>query len=330
MPTKHHAAGNLPGLREVWAARKRISAYVQETPLFLSAELSKRYNASVYLKLEYLHPTGSFKLRGAANKILSLSKAERSRGVATFSTGNHGLAVAYMAKELGIPVSVFLSSRVPGAKVNNLEALGINVVVHGVSQDEAQEYCLQRAAEEGLTVIMPFDDPAVLAGQGTIGLELLERCPDLDHVIVPVSGGGLAGGIAMALKAGVPGIRVTGVSMEQGAVMYHSVRAGKPVILEEADSLADSLLGGIGLDNKYSFPLVRDFVDEIVLVPEKAIARGMSLLYQRHRIVVEGASATCVAALDQTAVAPGSSVALILSGNNVDTGTFFDIVNSNV
>ena len=330
MASEPNKAEQLPTLRDVWAARKRISTFVRETPLLHSAELSQRFNASVYLKPEYLQPTGSFKLRGAANKVLSLNTAERSRGVATFSTGNHGLAMAYVAKEMGIPASVFISSRVPQAKVNKLKALGVNVVVCGTSQDEAQEQCLQVAKEKGFTVVKPFDDPTVLAGQGTIGLELLERCPNLDHVIVPVSGGGLAGGIALTLKTNDPTIQVTGVSMEEGAVMYHSVKAGKPVILEEADTLADSLLGGIDLDNKYSFPLVRDYVDQIVLVPETAIAHGMTALYQHHRIVVEGASATCVAALEQVSIAPGGKVVLILSGHNVDANAFLNIVSKNL
>jgi threonine dehydratase len=321
----------LPTFRDIWLARQRISRFVQETPLVLSQELSKRFAASVYLKLEYLQPTGSFKLRGAANKILSLTPQDRQRGVATFSTGNHGLAVAYMAKELGVPASVFISSRVPEVKVNNLKALGVDVVVHGASQDDAEENCYRVAEEKGLTVIKPFDDPFVLAGQGTIALELLKQCPQMDETIIPLSGGGLAAGVALGLKATDQQIRVTGVSMEKGAVMYESLKAGKPVVLPESDTLADSLLGGIGLDNKYTFPLVRDCVDEVVCVSEVAIAQGMAFLYKHQLMVVEGASATTVSALlERSITKEGSHIVLLLTGNNVDPQAFLSAVSGHL
>lgn len=317
----------MPGLRDIWRARQRIAGFVRKTPLIFSAELSRCLNASVYLKLEFMQDTGSFKLRGAANKILSLPPEQQKAGVATFSTGNHGLAVAYMAKSLGIPASVFISSRVPAAKVNNLKTLGVNVVIYGTSQDEAEENCYETAERDGLTVVKPFDDLYVIAGQGTIGLELLDECPSVNHVIVPLSGGGLAAGIAVALKSGMGDIRVTGVSMREGAGMHSSLRAGKPVALPEADTLADSLLGGIGLDNRYTFPLVRDYLDDTVLVSEEAIAAGMALLYREHRLVVEGAAAIGAAfLLEHGNVLPGRHVVLVVSGSNVDTDAFLAVL----
>ncbi len=319
------------GAGEIWKARKRIAYLAGKTPLVCSAGLSKSYRASIYLKLEFIHPTKSFKLRGAANKILSLTDEDRRRGVATFSTGNHGLAVAHVAGKLGIPAAIFISERVPEVKVNNLRALGANLVIYGDNQDDAEDYCYKKAKEEDWVVVKPFDDPMVIAGQGTIGLEILEQLPDLDTVIVPLSGGGLISGIALALKSSLPQIRMIGVSMEGSPVMYHSLKEGKPVNLKEKDTLADSLLGGIGLDNRYTFSIVKNFVDEVVLVSEEAIAAGMASLFREERIAVEGAAATTVAVLDEhKLIGPESRVALVLSGNNIDGRSFMETIDSHL
>lgn len=316
----------LTGTSEIWKARQRIAGLAEKTTLVMNAALSELFGAEIYLKLEYLQPTGAFKLRGAANKILSLNEEERQRGVATFSTGNHGLAVAYVAKQLGIPATVFISSRVPQVKADNLRRMGAELVVQGDNQDDAEEFCFRKAGEEGWSVINPFDDLMVIAGQGTIGFELLEQEPKLDTVVVPLSGGGLISGIALALKINKPDLRVIGVSMEGSPVMYHSLKAGKPVVLEEEDTLADSLLGGIGLDNKYTFSIVREYVDEVVLVSEKAIAKAMALLFKVSRTAVEGAAATSLAALSEHQIAvPGSKIGLVITGNNIDSLTFLNV-----
>lgn len=322
------AAGNLfPGTEEIWKAKKRIAGLIEYTPLVYSAGLSKAYRASIYLKFEFIQPTKSFKIRGAANKILSLSDEERQRGVATFSTGNHGLAVAYVAGKMGIPAAIFISERVPEVKVNNLRALGVNLVIYGENQDDAEDYCYQKAEEEGWVVVKPFDDAMVISGQGTIGLEILEQLPNLDAVIVPLSGGGLISGIALALKNNLPRLKVIGVSMEGSPAMYHSLKAGEPVNLKEKNTLADSLLGGIGLDNKYTFSIVRNHVDDLVLVSEKRIASAMAALFREDRIAVEGAAATTVAALDEhNLIKPGSRVVLVLSGSNIDSLNFTRVI----
>lgn len=312
-----------PNMHDVWAARKRISSLVSKTPLIKSLMLSEETGASVFLKLETVHQTGSFKIRGAVNKVLSLTPEEQRRGIATFSTGNHGLAVAYVAQRLGIPAVVCVSERVPPVKVEALRRLGASVRVYGQSQDDAEAYCYQLEKEQGLTVVKPFDDPWVIAGQGTIGLELLEDLPEIDTAIVPLSGGGLLAGIAMALKSNDPAIRVVGVSTARCAAMYESLRAGRPVVVPEEDRLADALLGGIGQDNRYTFRMVKEYVDEVALVSEEEIAEGMAYLFRRHRLVVEGAAATGVAALVHRKVAPpGSNIAIIISGNNVDLSAF--------
>lgn len=306
-------------LQHVWQAKQRIQPLVMRTPLIFSEAFRKRFQANVYLKLENLHQTGAFKLRGAANKLLSLSDAEKERGVTTFSTGNHGLAVAYVAKQLGMRAVICVSNRVPQAKIARLNRLGAEVKIVGNSQDDAEEHSYALEAEAGLTVVKPFDDLHVIAGQGTIGLELLEDLPHLDMAIIPVSGGGLFSGIAFVLKENLPYIKLVAVSMERSPVMYESLRANRPVQLEEQETLADSLLGGIGFDNKYTFNIVKKYVDDFVLVSEEEIAAGMKFLAEEQRLIVEGAAATGVAAILSGKVdVAGKNVATIVTGNNVD------------
>lgn len=308
-----------PSIRDVWEARKRIAPIVKKTPLVYSHRLSEIAEASVYLKLENMHDIGAFKVRGAANKILSLSREEQERGVATFSTGNHGQAVAYVAQQLGIKAVVCISNRVPKAKVDAIARWGAQIEIVGESQDAAGEYCYELEKKHGLTVIKPFDDPFVISGQGTIGLEILEELPQVDMVIGGLSGGGLHAGVGLALKSNDPQIQVIGVSMEQGAVMHESLKVGKPVLLDEQDTLADSLLGGIGLDNRYTFQMVKQYVDQSILIDEDAIAEGMAYMLEAHRMVVEGAAAVGIGALlRRYIVKPGGNIALIITGCNVD------------
>ncbi|WP_062235677.1 hydroxyectoine utilization dehydratase EutB [Fictibacillus sp. FJAT-27399] len=306
-------------IREVWEAKKRIGSLIKKTPAVESFILSERAGRPVYLKLETVHDTGAFKVRGAANKILSLSEEEKKRGVTTYSTGNHGMAVAYVAKKLGIEATVCISNRVPKAKVDSLKRLGAVIEFCGESQDEAGERCFTLEKEQGLTVIEPFDDPHIIAGQGTIGLELLEDIPCLTDVIVPLSGGGLLSGIGMAVKSNDPGIRVTGVSMAESAVMYESLRAGKPVKLPEKDTLADSLLGGIGLDNRYTFEMVKRYMDQVLLISEDEIAYSMAYMMDHHRMIMEGAASTAIAALlGKKIERQEGAIAVIITGHNVD------------
>lgn len=314
-------------INDIWDARKRISQIINRTPLIQSTILSEKVNRNVYLKLENVHEVGAFKVRGAANKILSLSQEERKRGVATYSTGNHGMAVAYVAKKLGIDAVVCISNRVPKAKVDSLKRLGAQIEIVGDSQDEAGVRCYELENEKGLTVIEPFDDPHVIAGQGTIGLELLEDLPYIKDVIVPLSGGGLLSGIGLALKSNNRDIRVTGVSMERSAVMYESLKAGKPIILEESETLADSLLGGIGLDNQYTFQMVQQYMDNVVLIPEEEIAYSMAFMMDKHRMIMEGAAATGIAAVLGSKIPhQEGDIAVIISGQNVDLSILLTLI----
>ncbi|MFH7818054.1 hydroxyectoine utilization dehydratase EutB [Neobacillus thermocopriae] len=314
-------------IRDVWDARKRIHSIVNRTPVLYSSILSEKLGRNVYLKLENIHEIGAFKVRGAANKILSLSEEEKRLGVATFSTGNHGMAVAYVAQKLGIEAVVCISNRVPKAKVDSLKRLGAKIEIVGESQDEAGIRCYELEKERGLTVIQPFDDPYVIAGQGTIGLELLEDLPHLTDVIVPLSGGGLLSGIGLALKSNDQAIRVTGVSMEHSAVMYESLKAGKPIEMEESETLADSLLGGIGLDNQYTFEMVQKYMDECLLIPEEEIGYSMAFMMDKHRMIMEGAAATGIAAvLGKKIPHQDGDVAVIISGQNVDLSVLSNLI----
>lgn len=312
-------------LADIYDARKRIRPFVMETPLMKSEKLSVAHDASIYLKLENLHETGSFKIRGATNKMLALTDEEKSRGVTTFSTGNHGLAVAYMAVKLGIKAVICISNRVPAAKVNQLTRLGAEVKKIGDNQDDAEAYAYELEKKEGLTFIPPFDDAEIISGQGTIGIELIEQLPRIDIAIIPVSGGGLFSGISVVLKQYNPSIKVVGVSMEKSAVMYESLLAKKPVILKEEDTLADSLLGGIGLENLYTFHMVQGYMDEYILLTEEEIGRGMAYMLDKHQFVVEGAAATSIAAIVSGKVqVEGKNVVSIITGKNVDTSVILN------
>ena len=319
--------GNRITLRDLYLARARIASGIRRTPLVASQSLSALGPASISLKLETLQATGAFKLRGATNFLRACGDEERARGVVTVSTGTHGRAVAHAARRIGARVVICMSSLVPRNKREAIRALGAEVRIIGCSQDEAEVEAQRLVADEGLVLVHPFDEPLVIAGQGTIGIEILEDRPEVDTVIVALSGGGLISGIALALKAANPRTRVVGVTMEQGAAMYESVHAGRPVEVEEVASLADSLGGGIGLENRYTFELTRSLVDDYVLVSESEIARAMRHLYRNERVIAEGGGAVSVAAVLAGKVPDLSgNVVCVVSGGNVDMTAFTRIV----
>jgi threonine dehydratase len=305
-------------LQGVYKARQKIANIATKTPLVSSPWLTELVGAPVRLKVESLQTTGSFKIRGAANKMLSLTPDERERGVITVSSGNHGRAVSYVAGQLGVKAVICMSTRVPGNKVEAIRRLGAEVVVHGESYDEADRHALRLQEERGLTMIHPFDDPFTIAGQGTIGLELLEELPEIDTVVAPLSGGGLMAGIALALKSASPAIRTIGVSMDRAPVMYHSLRAGKPIEMAEEDTIADALAGGIGLDNQYTFRMIQEYVDDTVLVSEEEIAAAMAFALEKHHLVVEGGGAVGIAALLRQELEVGRNIVVVVSGSNVE------------
>ena len=308
-------------LADILAARRTIAGVAARTPMVPSLAVE----GELLLKLETAQPIGAFKLRGALNAVAAVPAG--AAGVTCCSTGNHGRGVAFAARAAGLRAVICMSELVPQAKVEGILALGAEVRIAGLSQDEAHAESRRLAREEGLVEISPFDDPLVIAGQGTIGLEMLEDRPDLAAILVPLSGGGLAAGVALAAKAIKPEIRVIGVTMERGAAMFASIRAGQPVEVVEMASLADSLGGGIGLDNRLTFPLCRDLLDDCVLVTEQEIYEAMQALYYEDRMVAEGASVVGIAAMRAGRLpAFDGPVATILTGRNVDMITFTDIV----
>ncbi|MEX3941805.1 hydroxyectoine utilization dehydratase EutB [Paraburkholderia sp. BR10937] len=305
-------------LADVYRARQRLEGRVAHTPLVASASLSARVGVPVYFKLETVQPTGSFKLRGATNAVAHLAESGVKR-VVTASTGNHGRALAYAAHALGMESAVCMSSLVPPNKVEAVAALGARVVIAGKSQDEAQIEAQRLMREEGYAFVPPFDDLRVIAGQATIGLEILEALPDTATLVVPLSGGGLFSGAAFAAKQIRPDVRAIGVSMVRGAAMHASLAAGHPVDVEESETLADSLGGGIGLDNRHTFALTRALADEVILLGEPSIRRGVAHAYREERLVVEGAGAVGMAALlDGHIERSQGPLVIVVSGANID------------
>ncbi|MFC7060932.1 pyridoxal-phosphate dependent enzyme [Halobacillus seohaensis] len=313
-------------MREVWKANHRIQGIIDQTPLLFSEPLSERTGNHIYLKLENCQPTGAFKLRGAANKLLSLTAQERKKGVTTFSTGNHGIAVAYVAKQLDIEATICISNRVPKEKVNRLRRLGAHVKKVGENQDDAEAYCYGLEKKQGLFVIKPFDDIKVIAGQGTIGLEIMHQCPDVDQVVIPLSGGGLLTGIAFTLKSMIPEIHIQGVSMEASAVMHESLKKGTPITMKETETLADSLLGGLGPKNQHTFPLTQQYLDESLLVSEEMIEKGILFMMEFHKMIIEGAAAAGIGKVLKDTQAKGRNVVIIVSGNNIDHATIQQLI----
>ncbi|WP_349367839.1 hydroxyectoine utilization dehydratase EutB [Salinarimonas sp.] len=315
-----------PGLADFERARAALAGRIRRTPARPSPALAARLGAPVVLKHEHEQTTGAFKLRGATNALATLSDAERARGVVTVSTGNHGRALAHAAREVGVRCVVAMSRLVPQNKLDAIAALGAEIAIHGASQDEAQGEVDRRVAEEGLVEIPPFDNPDVIAGQGTLGLELVEDVPDLAQVLIPLSGGGLAAGVAAAVKAQRPSARIVGISMERGAAMQASLAAGRPVLVEEAESLADSLGGGIGLENRHTFAMLRDLMDEVVLLTEDEIAAGIAFCHAVEGVVVEGGGAVGPGAILAGKIHPHGPTVAILSGRNIDPALHARIV----
>jgi len=305
-------------LADVKRARHAIAGHVRRTPIDRSPSLSGLVGAPVYLKLEHHQITGSFKLRGATNAVLGLTDAERKRGIVGVSTGNHGRALDHAAREIGMRCMICMSSLVPQNKIDGIRALGAEVRIVGGSQDEAQHEVDRLVAEDGRIMVPPFDHPDIIAGQGTLGLEILEDFAEVETILVPVSGGGLVSGVAVAAKAIKPTVRVVGVSMARGAAMYESRRAGRPVAVAEVATLADSLGGGIGLDNRHTLAMVRELVDELVLVSEAEIADAIRHAYREERQIIEGAGAVGIAALKAARIPNPGVTVVVLSGANID------------
>ncbi len=304
-------------LEQVKQARARIRDSVFLSPCSPSDTFSRLSGNQVFLKLENLQMTGSYKERGALNRILTLTREEREHGLIAASAGNHAQAVSYHATKRGIPAQICMPLATPLNKVMSTRGFGGEVVLHGANYDEACDEARRRSLDRGLTFIHPFDDHAVIAGQGTIGLELLEQMPDLDAVVTAIGGGGLISGMACALKEINPRIRVIGVQTSRLPSMQRAVEEGQPVTLPVASTLADGI--AVRRAGDCTFPMVQKYVDEIVTVEEEEIANAILLLLEREKTLVEGAGAVGVAALinGKTSL-KGKKVIAIISGGNLD------------
>lgn len=309
-----------PGLAEFERAREVVSRVARRTPMESSQFLAERLGLRVYLKCENLQRTGSYKLRGASNRIAALSAAERERGVVAASAGNHAQGVAYAARELGIRATIFMPVGVALPKLDATRAYGADVKLVGDSIGETIEAAEAFAAESGAVMIPPFDHPDVIAGQGTLGLEILEQAPDAATIVVPIGGGGLAAGIAsaakqQAAKEGRP-LRIVGVQAENAAPYIASLAAGEPRQVPVVPTIADGI--AVYRPGELNFAIIRDTIDEVVTVTEDDIARALLVLLERAKLVVEPAGAVAVAAIMTGAVRSDGPVVAVLSGGNID------------
>lgn len=302
---------------EILAAHERIAPHLPATPVKHSSSYSESLGATVALKLELFQPTGAFKVRGALNALLGLPQGERQRGVVASSAGNHGLGIAYAASRLNVEATVVLPQTAPRRRAELIEKLGARVVVHGEDWNGANHHALELAQRQGLAFVSPFDDPAIIAGQGTIALELLEQVPDLDMIVCSVGGGGLISGIASVAKALRPRLRVIGVETEGADCMARSLAAGEIVELERFGSIATSL--GTKRTQPRPFAIVREAVERVVVVSDQAALEELLKLLDEDKILVEPAASCTLAALTRGLVPEleGTVVAPIMCGANV-------------
>lgn len=304
-------------LSDIQAALGRIRGSIYLSPCARSETFSQVTGNEVYLKLDNLQRTGAFKERGALNKLLSLSSDERARGVIAASAGNHAQGVAYHAGRHGIRAQICMPLTTPLIKVSATKAYGAEVVLHGANYDEVYQEALKRSSEQGLTLVHAFDDDAIIAGQGTLGVELLQQHPDIEAVVVPIGGGGLISGVACAVKETNPKIQVWGVQPARLPSMKVAVAEGKPVTLAPAATIADGI--AVRRAGDRTLPMVQKYVDHIVTVDEEEIANAILLLLEREKTLAEGAAAAPVAALlNRKLPFSRKKIALLVCGGNID------------
>jgi threonine dehydratase len=302
--------------QDIVQARERIQKLIRVTPLRYSNYLSELTGANVYLKLENEQITGSFKLRGALNKMMGFSKEERQRDIITASTGNHGLGVAFAAKELGIKAHVVFPTEASPEKRKKMIKAGVDVIQE-VGYSDIERYARSLAQERNMIYVSPYNDSDIIAGAGTVGIELLEQFEHPDMVIVPIGGGGLISGIAIAVKAASPTTKIVGVQAEASPEVYESWKAGHWVHTSESESLAQGLMGGIEPDS-ITLGIIQELVDDIHLVRESSLLTAMDILYEKESLVIEGAGAASVAdVIEKKHYFSGKTVVAVISGGNI-------------
>jgi threonine dehydratase len=305
-------------LADIQAARRTLRDVIIATPILPAERLSQELGARVFLKAENTQRSGSFKLRGAYNTISRLPPDERARGVIAHSAGNHAQGVALAARLLGVPATIVMPERAPLTKVAATRRFGAEVVLHGATFDDAGALAREIQRERGLTYVHAFNDERVIAGQGTIGLEIVEVLPDLELLVVPIGGGGLISGIALAVKALLPDVRIVGVQAAGCTSIPQSLAAGEPIAAPAARTIADGI--AVKRPGDLTLPIIRELVDQVVIVDDDEIARGIAYVVQNARLVVEGAGAAGVAALLSGKIAPRAdeTVGVVMGGGNID------------
>jgi threonine dehydratase len=305
-------------LESIRAARERIKDVIYHSACNYSLSLSRLCNAEIYCKLEHLQVTGSFKERGARNKLkLMVERGEAKAGVIAASAGNHAQALAYHGQDLSVAVTVVMPKWAPLVKVSNCRSFGATIVLHGESYDDAKRHALELAEEKGLAYVPGFDDEAIIDGQGTLGLEILEDVPDVEAIVIPVGGGGLLAGVATAVKSLRPEVRIVGVEPVNAPTLHESLRAGKVTRIATKPTLADGL--AIAEVGKLCFDLIRPRLDDLLLVDEPTIARSVLKLLELEKTMVEGAGAVpLAAAMTPSCQLQGKKVVLVLAGGNID------------
>jgi len=317
----------MPLSHEIVNAAKKIQSFIRKTPFIHSKAFSELTGVEVWFKLENEQVTGSFKARGATNKLLSLNDEEKARGVVSASTGNHGAAVAYAAGKLGIDCTIYVPDDASPTKLENMKQFGTKIEIHGHDCVLAEAKAREVSERSGKTYVSPYNDLFVMAGQGTIGVEIESQCDSLDAIIISVGGGGLIGGTASYLKSVWPEIRVIGCSPENSAVMLHSIKAGKVLDLKSKPTLSDGTAGGVE-ENTITFPACCDVIDESVLVTEEEIKKAMSLYIEKEDQLLEGAAGTAVATLiKKKADLQGQRVGVVICGGNISLDTIRSILN---
>lgn len=312
---------------QIYEAVNRISPVIRKTPCHFSQAFSDKFKADVWFKYENLQVTGSFKVRGAINKIFSLVEQGDNKGVVSASTGNHGAAVAFAAKKAGMSCTIFVPESSSPAKIKNMKQFGAQIQITGSDCIESETRARAEAEKSGLTYVSPYNDLDVMAGQGTLGVEISNQCPDMDVAIISVGGGGLIGGTGTALKQGIPTSKVWGSSPVNSAVMLKSLEAGHVLELESLPTLSDGTAGGVELDS-VTFPVCQSVIDESILVSEHEIQHAMISFIDKEHQLIEGAAGTAVAALiQQKEKIRGKRVCVVLCGANISLDTLRTLLN---
>ncbi len=313
--------------KQIDSAAQKINPFIRKTYLTYSTSFSELLNADVRFKMENLQVTGSFKVRGAMNKVLSLTKKQRENGVVSASTGNHGAAVAYSAQKLDVPCTIFVPKDVSKAKLKNIKNYGAKIEIYGQDCVDSEIKARKVAKQSNQVYVSPYNDPHIIAGQGTIGLEMNDQCNKLDTIIISVGGGGLIGGTASYLKSVWPGIKVVGCSPKNSAVMIHSIHAGKILNLDSKPTLSDGTAGGVE-ENSITFQICNRNIDETILVSETEIKNAMMAFIESEQLLLEGAAGTAVATLLKIKnELRGKRVGVVICGGNISLDVIKQILN---